>query len=148
MSQSAWTLIRYSAGAVSELFTKRRSSAIKCWAYEPSCIKLIRMRNPLMYHERQGKIFFKFTYKLNLMLPSGWNWPFQCWGYTFVPSTRMQRILITTLTLSSWHWLDSSCWVLSDEYPYARVSVNFHGFFASRSELTHTPGIRGVRNTA
>ena len=44
---------------------------------------------------------------------------------TFVLSTRMQRFLKTILTLSCWYSLESSHWVLSDEYPYARVSVIF-----------------------
>ena len=44
---------------------------------------------------------------------------------TFVQSTRMQRFLKTILTLSCWYSLDSSHLVLSDEYPYTRVSVIF-----------------------
>ena len=44
---------------------------------------------------------------------------------TFVQSTRIQRFLIT---LSCWYLLESSHLVLSDEYPYARVSVIFQFF--------------------
>ena len=47
---------------------------------------------------------------------------------TFVQSTRMQRLLKTILTLSCWYSLDSSHWVLSYEYPFARVSIIFKVF--------------------
>ena len=46
----------------------------------------------------------------------------------FIQSTRMQRFLKTILTLSCWYSLESSHWVLSDEYPFARVSVIFQVF--------------------
>ena len=49
---------------------------------------------------------------------------------TFVQSTRMQRFLKNLQTLSCWYSLESSRWVLSDEYPIARVSIIFV-FFAS-----------------
>ena len=49
---------------------------------------------------------------------------------TFVKSTRMQKSLKIIETLSCWYSLDSSWWVLSDEYPSARVSVIFR-FFGS-----------------
>ena len=39
-------------------------------------------------------------------------------------------ILSTKHTLSCWYSLDSSLWVLPDEYPYARVSVIFYFFFS------------------
>ena len=41
---------------------------------------------------------------------------------TFVQITRMQRVLKTIETLPCWYSLDSSRWVLSDKYPFARVS--------------------------
>ena len=47
---------------------------------------------------------------------------------TFVHSTRTQRFLKNTWTLSCWYSLDSSCWVLSEEYPFTRVSVIFQVF--------------------
>ena len=47
---------------------------------------------------------------------------------TFVPTTRLQRFLKNICTLSCWYSLDSSHRVLSDEYPYARVSVISSGF--------------------
>ena len=47
---------------------------------------------------------------------------------TFFQSTRMQRFLKAIQTLSHWYSLNSSRWVLSDEYPFARVSVIFLGF--------------------
>ena len=50
---------------------------------------------------------------------------------TFVKNTKMQRLLKTILTLSCWYSLDSYRGALSDEYPFARVSVIFIGFFAS-----------------
>ena len=37
----------------------------------------------------------------------------------------MQTFLKTIVTLSQWYSLDSSRWVLSDEYPHARVPVIF-----------------------
>ena len=46
-------------------------------------------------------------------------------GATFIQSTRTQRFL---KTLSCWYSLESSHWVLSDEYPHARVSVIFQLF--------------------
>ena len=46
---------------------------------------------------------------------------------TFVQSRRTQRCLKIIWTLSLWYSLDY-CWVLSYEYPYARVSVIFRGF--------------------
>ena len=47
---------------------------------------------------------------------------------TFVQSTRTQRFLKIFLTLSCWYSLDSSRQVLSDEYPFDRVSVIFQVF--------------------
>ena len=44
---------------------------------------------------------------------------------TFVQITRARRFLKIISTLSAWCSLDSSHWVLSDEYPCARVSVFF-----------------------
>ena len=41
---------------------------------------------------------------------------------TMVQSTRMQIFLETIWTLSCWYSLNSSCRVLSDEYPFDRVS--------------------------
>ena len=46
----------------------------------------------------------------------------------FVQSTRMERFLKTIQTLSCWYSLDRSRRVLSDEYPFARVSVIFYLF--------------------
>ena len=40
---------------------------------------------------------------------------------TLAQNTRMQRILKTILTLSYWYPLESFRWILSDEYPGARV---------------------------
>ena len=42
---------------------------------------------------------------------------------TFLNITRKQRFLKNIWTLSCWYSLKSSHWVLSDEYPCARVSV-------------------------
>ena len=50
---------------------------------------------------------------------------------TFVQNTRPQRFLKTIETLSCWYSLDSSRQVLSDEYPFTRVSIIFFMFFAS-----------------
>ena len=47
---------------------------------------------------------------------------------TFVQSTRTQSVLKTIETLSCWYSLDSSRWVLSDEYPFPRVSIIFQFF--------------------
>ena len=47
---------------------------------------------------------------------------------TLVQSTKMQRFLKIILTLSCWYSLDSSYWVLLNEYPYARVWVIFSPF--------------------
>ena len=44
---------------------------------------------------------------------------------TNVQSTRTQRFLKIIQTLSCWYSLDSSWWALSDEYPCARVFLNF-----------------------
>ena len=44
---------------------------------------------------------------------------------TFIQSTRTQSLLKIILTLSFWYSLDSSHRILSDEYPFARVSVLF-----------------------
>ena len=52
-------------------------------------------------------------------------------GATFVQSTRTQRLLKTIWTLSCWYSLESSLWVLSDEYPHPRVSVFFLVFSAT-----------------
>ena len=49
---------------------------------------------------------------------------------TFIQSTRMQRCLKTIWTLPYWYSLESSRWVVSDEYPLAKVSVIFKSFFA------------------
>ena len=47
---------------------------------------------------------------------------------TFFQRTRTQRFWKNIQTLSCWYSLDSSRWVLSDEYPFARVSVIFQLF--------------------
>ena len=47
---------------------------------------------------------------------------------TFAQSTRTPKSLKTIQTLSCWYSLDSSHWVLSDEYSFARVSVIFQDF--------------------
>ena len=47
---------------------------------------------------------------------------------TFVQSTQMQRFLKTIKTMSCWYSLESSRRALSDEYPFARVSVIFRIF--------------------
>ena len=49
---------------------------------------------------------------------------------TFFQSKRMQIFLKTTVTLSYWYSLDISRRVLSDEYPFVRVSDIFQ-FFTS-----------------
>ena len=46
----------------------------------------------------------------------------------FVQNTKMQIFLKTTKTWSCWYSLDSSRRALSNEYPYARVSVIFQVF--------------------
>ena len=47
---------------------------------------------------------------------------------TSMQCTKKQKIMKIILTLSYWYSLNSSCWVLSDEYPSARVSVIIHVF--------------------
>ena len=47
---------------------------------------------------------------------------------TFIQGTRIQRSLKTIWTLSCWHSLDSSRWVLSNEDPCTRVTVTFQVF--------------------
>ena len=47
---------------------------------------------------------------------------------SFVQSTRIHIFLKTILTLSCWYPLNSSHWVLSNEYPWVRVSDIFHLF--------------------
>ena len=44
---------------------------------------------------------------------------------TFVQSTQMQKNLKTLQTLSCWYSSECPLWVLSYEYPFARVSVIF-----------------------
>ena len=58
---------------------------------------------------------------------------------TLVQSTQMQRFLKTILTLSCWYSLESSHWVLSDEYPISKVSVIFFSFFVlfSFGKISH-----------
>ena len=47
---------------------------------------------------------------------------------TVFQSAMTQILLKTIQTLSCWYSLESSRWVLSDEYPYAKLSVIFRGF--------------------
>ena len=47
---------------------------------------------------------------------------------TFIQCKRTQRFLKTIQTLSCWYSLEISRRVLSDEYPFARVSVIFQDF--------------------
>ena len=73
----------------------------------------------------------------------------ECWHYSslnpsnamaiIVRSTRTQRFLKTISTLSSWYSLDSSNWILSEEYTYARVSVTFSGYIVSfcKGQISH-----------
>ena len=70
----------------------------------------------------QTQAFLKWReyLKCNLNPPNAEN--------TFVQSTRMQDSWKNIETLSSWYSFESSRRVLSDEYPFARVSVIFPGF--------------------
>ena len=45
-----------------------------------------------------------------------------------IKGTRMQKIVKVFSTLSYWYSSESSCWILSDEYPCARVSDSFRLF--------------------
>ena len=63
---------------------------------------------------------------------------YRFWLHPFNPSNteatvvqRTQRFLKIIWTLPCWYSLDSSRWVLSDEYPCVRVSVILQYFFAS-----------------
>ena len=47
---------------------------------------------------------------------------------TIVQSTKTQKFLKTTQTLSYWYSFDSSHWALLDEYPFVRVSVILQDF--------------------
>ena len=49
---------------------------------------------------------------------------------TFIQSTRTQNFQKTIWTLLCGYSLESSCWALSYEYPFARFSVNVSSFFA------------------
>ena len=49
---------------------------------------------------------------------------------TIIQSTRAQRFLKNVETMSCWYSLDSSCWVLSDEYLYVPGFQSFFRFFA------------------
>ena len=62
-----------------------------------------------------------------LFILSTWPDPFYAEA-TFLQSTKTQIFLKTLKTMSCWYSLDSIHWVLSDEYPLARVSVIFQGF--------------------
>ena len=44
---------------------------------------------------------------------------------TYIQSTKTQKFLKTTQTLSYWYSFNSSHWALLDEYPFVRVSVIF-----------------------
>ena len=48
--------------------------------------------------------------------------------FTYKYRIRMPRILKNIYTQSCWYSLETSRWVLLDEYPYARVSMMFSGF--------------------
>ena len=64
---------------------------------------------------------------------------------TFVQSTRTQRFLKISQTLSCWYSLESSRRVLSDEYPFSRVWVIFPGFshnFVSPKLATSSIGVK------
>ena len=68
-------------------------------------------------------------------------------GATFVQSTRAQRFLKIIQTPSCWYSLDSSHWVLSYEYPFARVSIIFRCFVASCiGQVCHQLHIKGLTN--
>ena len=48
---------------------------------------------------------------------------------TFIKGTITQILFLKTFEiLSCWNSLESSCWILSDEYPFARASVIFQLF--------------------
>ena len=46
-------------------------------------------------------------------------------SYALLESTRTQRFLKTNQVLSYWYWLDSSHWVLSNEYPLLPMCQGF-----------------------
>ena len=61
----------------------------------------------------------------------------------------MQRVLITIQPLSCWYSLESSHGVLSDEYPYARVSVISQLFlhhFVLAKLATSSIGVKNAKN--
>ena len=70
---------------------------------------------------------------------------------TFVYGRKMRKLLKTIQTLSCWYSLESSRRVLSDEYPFVRVSVLFsvfwHNFVLTKS-ATSSIRIKGSHSTA
>ena len=72
--------------------------------------------NPFM----PAAFYFGSPLMLGLTLPMLW---------LLSPGTRMQIFLKTIETLSCWYSLENSRRVLSDDYPFARVSSIFQDFY-------------------
>ena len=57
---------------------------------------------------------------------------------------KKQKSLKTIQTLSCWYSFESSHWVLSDEYPFARVSVIFQHFLQQILWSNCPPALKGL----
>ena len=63
---------------------------------------------------------------------------------TFVQCSKKQNLMKIILTLSYWYSLESSCWVLSDEYPFAMVLVIFQFFVIISCWPNKKPAAKGL----
>ena len=70
---------------------------------------------------RYYSLSLTFVFSSNIFNPSDAE-------LNFIQCTKKQKIMKIILTLSCWYSLERSRWVLSDEYPFARVSVIFQVF--------------------
>ena len=90
-------------------------------AYEIDCLHLVTIFFPLIDNLKVYKCQrFLAVRHIHIVTPNPSNAE-----ATFFNSTRTQRFL---KTLSCWYTLGNSRRVLSDEYPYTRVSVIFQDF--------------------
>ena len=92
---------------------------------ESSCVKTMNIESSRREEKDCSILLGRPTWLHSLAPYPGYNVNPSNAEASFVQSTRTQRFLKSIETLSYWYSFESSRWVLSDEYPFARVSVIF-----------------------
>ena len=107
------------------------------WKWKPNAMLILWCQTPVevdSWHFRKRWVNHYIQASTNWKISGMYTWkqqppsnPFNAEA-TLIKGTSMQKFFKPIQTLPSWYSLESSCWVLSDEYSFARVSVIFQVF--------------------